>query len=334
MSLVGLLAAVETVDQPVDREVGIAADGRREVAVAVAGEGVVAFFLGAVDGPLHRAEHGVVDGVLARVALHRVEQLLQLEAVFQVLDFEAELADELGEHLHLARVGAAVDAAEEDQAGVGELLGHRFVRREHELFDDLMALGVLGEVSAGDAAIGVEVDLHLGHRQFERAALEAAGAEASSPARASRPSRRSATSGVSFFFQRVARFGQVFVDFFVGEAATALDRALEDIGRDADAFFGELHHGREGVANFVRLQAGQIVGDDLRQHRDDAVGQVDAGRAVVRFAIERRLRLHEVRDIGDVDAEQPVAVVDAFERDGVVEVAGVDRVDRDDRRGR
>ena len=127
-----------------DREVRIAANRRREVAVAVAGQGVVAFFLGAVDGPLHRAERGVVDGMFARVALHGVEQLLQLEAVFQVLDFVAQLADELGEQLlHLPRVGAAMHAAQENPAGVVELLGHRFVRREHELFDDLMAFGVL-----------------------------------------------------------------------------------------------------------------------------------------------------------------------------------------------
>ena len=110
----------------------------------------------------------------AGVALHRVEQRLQLEAVFQIFDFVAQLADEFGEHAHLPRVGAAVDAAEEDQAGVGQLFGHRFVGGEHELFDDLVAFGVLCEVSAGDAAVGVEVDLHFRHRELERAALEAA----------------------------------------------------------------------------------------------------------------------------------------------------------------
>ena len=132
----------------------------------------MAFVLGTVDGPLHRAQHGVVDRVLARVALHRVEQLLQLEAIFEILDVEAQLADELGEHLLLARVGVAVHAPQEEQPGVGELLGDRFVGGQHELFDDLMALGVLGEMGAGDAAVGVEVDLHLRHRELERAAIE------------------------------------------------------------------------------------------------------------------------------------------------------------------
>ena len=214
--LLGLLAAVERVDEPVHREVRVAADGRREVAVAVAGQRVVAFVLRAVDGPLHRAERGVVDRVLARVALHRVEQLLQLEAVFQVLDLEAQLADELGEQLHLARVGAAVHAAQEEQAGVFQLLGDRLVGGEHELFDDLVALGVLCEVGAGDAAIGVEVDLHLRHRELERAALEPPAAQHHRQlVHAAQAARW--TSRRELLFPRGA-VGQVFVDFLVRES--------------------------------------------------------------------------------------------------------------------
>jgi hypothetical protein len=115
--------------------------------------------------------------------LYGVEQRLQLEAVFQILDFVTQFADEFGEDTHLARVGAAVDATEEDQAGVGQLFGHRFVGGEHELFDDLMALGVLARW-AGDAAVGVEVDLHFGHRELEPPA-GSGGRGRSSPSRAS-----------------------------------------------------------------------------------------------------------------------------------------------------
>ncbi len=309
------------------------------------------FFLWAVDGPLHRAERGVVDGVLARVALHRVEQLLQLEAVFEVVDLEAQLADELGEHLHLPRVGAAVYAAQEEQPGLGQLLGHRLVGREHELLDDLMALGVLFQVGAGHAAIGVEVDLHLRHRELECPALESPRAE--DHRQFVHPREQRIDLGRELRHDPVLLGGrltalfapdlrlphrrrdgllrQVLVHFLVGEPAAALDRALEHVGRDASAFLGEFHHRRDGIPHFVRLQAGQVVRDDLRQHRDHAVGQIDARRPVVRLAVERRLGLHEVRHVGDVDAQQPVAVLQPFERNRIVEVAGVDGVDRDDR---
>src|SRR4051812_27304368 len=81
----------------------------------------------------------------------------------------------------------------------------------------------------------------------------------------------------------------------------------------------------------MRLQAGEVVGDDLRQHRDDAVRQVNTRGTLVGLAVERCLRLDEVRDVGDVHAEEPVAVIEALQRDRIVEIASVDGVDRYDR---
>ena len=92
----------------------------------------------------------------------------------------------------------------------------------------------------------------------------------------------------------------------------------------------ELDPAGSRVANLARLQARQVVGDDLRDHRDHAIGQVDARAAVPRLLIERRALADKVRDVGDVYPEQPVATLDPLQRDRVVEVAGVDRVDRHD----
>ena len=83
--------------------------------------------------------------------------------------------------------------------------------------------------------------------------------------------------------------------------------------------------------HLVRLEAGQAVGDHLRQHGDDAVGQIDAGGALVGLAVQGRRGRHEMGDVGDVHAQAPMAVVGPFQRNGVVEIAGVDRVDRDHR---
>ena len=46
-------------------------------------------------------------------------------------------------------------------------VGHGLVRGEHELFDDLMAFGVLDDVRAGDSAMFIQIDLHFLHRQLE-----------------------------------------------------------------------------------------------------------------------------------------------------------------------
>ncbi len=99
----------------------------------------------------------------------------------------------------------------------------------------------------------------------------------------------------------------------------------------ADALGRVLHEDRLRVADLVRLQARQAVGDQLRQHRQHAVGQVDARAAVVGLAVQGRPRADEVRNVGDVYAQPPMAVVELLQGNGIVEIAGVDRIDGDDR---
>ena len=49
------------------------------------------------------------------------------------------------------------------------------------------------------------------------------------------------------------------------------------------------------------------------------------------LAVQGGPRADEVRNVGDVDAQPPMPVVELFQRDGVVIVAGIDGIDRDDR---
>ena len=99
----------------------------------------------------------------------------------------------------------------------------------------------------------------------------------------------------------------------------------------ADALGRVLHENRLRVADLVGLEARQAVGNQLRQHRQHAVRQVDARAAVVGLAVQGRPRADEVRNVGNVDAQPPMAVVELLQGNGVVKIAGVDRIDRDDR---
>ena len=155
-----------------DRQVGIAADRRGEMAIALAGQGVMPIFLRTVDGPLQRSQHRIVHRVLGRLAGDGVQQPLQLEPAFQAVGLQAQAGDEFGQGLQLARVGGLMDAAQKMQIVLVQQLGHRFVGRQHELFDDLMALGVFDQVGAADLPIAIQIDLHLAHRQLQRPARE------------------------------------------------------------------------------------------------------------------------------------------------------------------
>ena len=91
------------------------------------------------------------------------------------------------------------------------------------------------------------------------------------------------------------------------------DRAAMKFRVDRYAFVAELDQRSHTVANTIGLKAGEIVGDDFGKHRNDAIGQVDAGRPSVSFIIEIRFKRHKVRHIGDVDAKFPVSILKPFE---------------------
>src|SRR5438552_7991823 len=86
-----------------------------------------------------------------------------------------------------------------------------------------------------------------------------------------------------------------------------------------------------GETIYVRVQAANSVAQSLRQHRDDAIGQINAVTAPPRLAIECTVRSYVGGNICDVNAEPPTAgVVDLFNVDRVIKVARVIRIDRDD----
>ena len=85
----------------------------------------------------------------------------------------------------------------------------------------------------------------------------------------------------------------------------------------------------------ARHQRAPAVGQVLRQHRHDAVGEVDRVAAAQGLAVERAARPDVPGDVGDGDQQVPAAAVVGvgvrLGPDRVVEVAGVLAVDGDQR---
>ena len=104
------------------------------------------------------------------------------------------------------------------------------------------------------------------------------------------------------------RVFEKLVDLLVGEPPPALDRRAVHLGRHPEPLGRELDEYRLGIPDFPRLQAGQGVGDQLGEHGQHAVGQVDARRPPVRLPVQGRLRPDEVPHVGDVHAEPPVPI--------------------------
>ena len=181
-----------------------------------------------------------------------------------------------------------------------------------------------------DGAVGFEHDLALGQIEVERAAL---GARL----------QHGAIRGIERLQHLVGNgFG-----VFVGTAGDRKLRLLVMQFRD-----GADHHPMKGVralspvapdhhahgerrAVLLGPQRAQIVGNALRQHRHDAVGEIDRIAALDRFAVERRAGPHITGDVGDGDGDDMAAGIfrigigNAVHR--VVVILGVGRIDGDER---
>ncbi len=88
---------------------------------------------------------------------------------------------------------------------------------------------------------------------------------------------------------------------------------------------GEEHGECEFV--FVGAERADTVAEMFGQHRHHAVYEVDTCGAVLRLAVDDGVGVYVVCDVGDVYAHFIVAVVELAQRQGVVEVFCVARVD-------
>ena len=156
-------------------EVGVAADGAREVGVVLEAQPVVADVMGGVDGLRHRPDRRLLDDRRDGFPLHLLEQVVEVRAhdgALGVRKLVPERTHEVGERLDPLSVRLVVDAV-----GEGDLLHRRRrgdgpVGEQHELLDqavrrlpllldhlDRVALGVEAHLDLGD----VEVDGPLVH---------------------------------------------------------------------------------------------------------------------------------------------------------------------------
>src|SRR5262249_27519766 len=92
----------------------------------------------------------------------------------------------------------------------------------------------------------------------------------------------------------------------------------------------ELQENGMGQPIDMRIQAANTVAQALGQHRNHAVGQINTVAATLRFAIECTAGPDIRTYVGDVNAKLPAAF-DFFDLNGVVEIAGVIGIDRDDK---
>ena len=203
-----------------------------------------------------------------------------------------------------------------------QLARNRFVGREHEFLDQLMRFVVLDSLETQRAS-GLFVDDHFHFRKIEveRAVGETAPAQ----------NRGEIPGGVQTTRELVVRrFLDKRIGLFVSEPAGALDDGAGEAGTLRSAVLGEADENRMRQPDDVGIEAANAIAQALRQHRDDAIDEVNAVPTMQRLAIECAARGDISGDVRDVDPEFPLAARQFLDIDRVVEIARIVGIDRDD----
>ena len=161
----------------VDDEVGVAADGRGEVAVILFIEPVVPVGRVAVNGFLQAAQELGPKGVALGMLGQNLQELGDFFAVRKVAHDDFERAEEFTEFAEPFGVGIVVNAVERGEFLQARQAGHGLVGGEHELFDELVTFVVLDFFKAIGVAVLVHKDFGLGHVEIEAAVGHTVAAE-------------------------------------------------------------------------------------------------------------------------------------------------------------
>ena len=81
----------------------------------------------------------------------------------------------------------------------------------------------------------------------------------------------------------------------------------------------------------VGTQRAQIVRQALGQHGEYTIGKIHRRRAMAGFQIDMSIPGNIVRNVGNMDTQLIATLGRALQRDGVVKVTRVDRVNRNDK---
>ena len=233
-----------------------------------------------------------------------------------------------------AVIRRVVDAPQGVLAALAEAGRHRLVGGEHELLDHRVRLALAGiaprlaDVAHQARIVVVQLDERLGQIEVQRAARDPQRAHLARQ-RVHRAQRRQVRLVLLALAARVA--GQRRRDARIVEPRARVDHRRAEVARDHLRVLVEIdlrHHRQPILLGDQRADARR---QRLGQHRDRAVGQVDAAAALARLDVDRRALAHVVRDVGDRDPQARAAVGQPLDRDRVVEVArglGVDGQER------
>ena len=200
------------------------------------------------------------------------------------------------------------------------LLRHGLVGQQHEFLNQLMGDVVLNSAHFADAPLRIEKHLVLRHVEIQRTGAKPGLAQF----------LREPVGVLKHLLRFVLRLAlEDRHSLLVGVAVFgADDRGMKtSLLHPPTVGQHELHAARQPVD--VRLERAQLITQLLRQHRDDAIHEIGRVAAAARLLVQCALRRHVMGHVGNVHPQSPAPTLNSFQRDRVVKIPRVHRVDGD-----
>ena len=325
LEAVRLLARQRVLDGAVHQQVRVAADGRGEVRVRIQRQAEVANVLHRVHRQALAAQQDGLDQRPLRALAHAVEQVGEVLGTHPPPGRhpQLELLEELQQVQVLGFGRLVVDAVRRRDVGLQQELRRLHVGGDHAFLDQLVGVVALEHAGAHHLAAVVEFEAHFGGLELDRPAP--------------RPrARQRLVQAVQVAQLRheladfLLRLRVVFADrvphLGVGETRVRVHHRLVELRLVHGAVAAHAHVAHEAQPVDPGLERADAVGERLGQHRDHVAGEIHAGGAQLRLVVQRLLRAHVMRDVGN-GHHQPEPVAVGLAVHGVVEVLGVLAVD-------
>ncbi len=248
--------------------------------------------------------------------------------LMQVFDAE-RIPESPGEFFKLenfAGIRLLVDAVEGVKAAFEKVMCHGAVGGEHELFNDAMGDVALAAADINHVLLRVEFDDGLGKIEIDRAIFVAAGVEELSET--FHGAEMVVHVSVTLAHFRIAV--EHLVDVAVGHALGRTDHAGNHDGSEGASGGIKMHDGAHDEALFARIERAHAIRKSFGKHGNGAIDEINGIAAEAGFAIERGFGSDVVGYVGNVNLQEPAAIVATFDVDGIVEIARRFTVDGDD----
>ncbi len=332
-----LLGADNAANRTVRQQIRITTDRRGEVRIRFIIETEVAVVVRAVNGLAQRTQHDGLNQVVIRAVTNGFKQrliILRCRTFLAFVQRQTQLTQECTQFFQTLWRRTIMDAVQRGNFVLLQELRGGHVGGQHALFDQLVSIVASGRTDFGNLALGTEDDPGFLSFEIDRTAhMTRTQQHLVHGVKLLEVRNHVAVFATKAFGFSRFRLFQDRADLVVGQASVGVDDAFVEYVVSHLAGLGDGHLANHGQTINVRVQRAQAVGQLLRQHGHDSLGEVHRVAANLGFSIQRRADFHVARYVGHAQVKLPATGEQAqFARLGfainrVVEIASVFAVD-------